>query len=341
MSTIHDVAHASGVSIQTVSNVLHGKDFVRPEIQARVREAVAQLHYLPNRAAQRMRGQKSHTLGFVLSDPNPRGLADPFYGEVLSGIAEVARARNHDVLIEWLPSDQPIQPAQLLAPFKAQRIDAAVIFLHGVNACNTALLNALAEAQLPIAILECDVMGDRAFSVLSANRDGAYAATEHVIKAGHKRVAFVHSTQRWPSVDERWCGYEAAMTAHGLDKHIASFISPDWTAEGGAAAVQPLLSMGVRKRPTALVAASDLLAVGALRAMKAAGLRVPDDIAITGFDDFDFAQYVEPALTTVRLPVHEMGQQAATVLLDCLQGKATSTSKRVVLPTQLIVRQSA
>ena len=341
MSTIHDVAHASGVSIQTVSNVMHGKDFVRPEIQARVREAMTQLHYQPNRAAQRMRGQKTHTLGFVLSDPNPRGLADPFYGEVLSGMAEVARARNHDVLIEWLPSDQPIQPDQVLAPFKAQRIDAAVIFLHGANAYNTHLLNALADANVPLVVLECDVMGDRAFSVLSANRDGAYAATEHVIKAGHKRIAFLHSAQRWPAVDERWRGYEAAMTAHGLDKNIAALISPDWTAVGGAAAVQPLLSLGVRRRPTALVAATDLLAVGALRTLKSAGLRVPEDIAITGFDDFDFAQYVEPALTTVRLPVHEMGQQAATVLLDCLQGKAQSTNRRVVLPTQLIVRQSA
>ncbi len=339
MATIRDVAETASVSIQTVSNVLHGKARVRPEVQARVMQAIAQHNYRPSRAAQNMRSGQAQALGFIVSDPNPRGLADPFYGEVLTGLAEVARDHNYDVLIEWLPSDTPVRAADILSPFQTRRIDGAVIFLQGEQACDAELLGELTAAQALFVLLECNALGDAGYSVTAANHDGAFAATQHLISRGHRHIAFLDSVQRWPAVDERRRGYEDAMHAVKFGAHICPISSSDWTREGGAAAMTAMLA-DETDRPTAIVAATDLLAVGAIAAIKSHGLRVPEDIAVTGFDDFDFASFVEPPLTTVRLPAHDMGRRAADVLLACLSGRDV-TRKQIVLPTELIVRKSA
>lgn len=339
MATIRDVAETAGVSIQTVSNVVHGKASVRPEVHERVMQAISLHHYQPSRAAQNMRRGQAQALGFIVSDSNPRGLADPFYGEVLTGLAEVAREHRYDVLIEWLPSNKPAQAADILSPFLSRRIDGAVIFLQGQQACSAELANELKAAQALFVMLECDVIGNAGNSVTAANRDGAFAATQYLLAHGHTRIAFLDSVQRWPAVDARRQGYEDAMHLAGCGACIQTVSSKDWTREGGAAAIATLLNSAA-DRPSAIVAATDLLAIGAIQVIKSRGLRVPNDIAVTGFDDFDFAGFVEPALTTVRLPAHDMGRRAAEVLLACLGG-GHSDQKHIVLPTELIVRQSA
>jgi DNA-binding LacI/PurR family transcriptional regulator len=339
VATIRDVAEEAGVSVQTVSNVLHGRSFVRPEIQARVRAAIERLDYQPNQAAQSMRRRSSQTLGLLVSDPNPRGLADPFYGEVLSGIAETARAHNFGLLIDLLPSDRPLQAADFLRPFQTRRVDAAIVFVHGGAADSASLLTDLARAQVLFAVLARHVPGDTVYSVLAADYDGAHSATRHLIDRGHRRIGFIDSAQRWPAVEDRLRGYRAAMQLAGFDASIAVFTSQDWTAEGGAEAVRRMLDQAPDARPTALVAGSDVLAVGAIQALRAHGLRVPGDVAVCGFDDFEFARYTDPPLTTVRLPAFEMGRSAAALLLDHLRGQPAH-EQRYVLPTELIVRQS-
>jgi DNA-binding LacI/PurR family transcriptional regulator len=339
VATIRDVAQEAGVSVQTVSNVLHGRSFVRPEIQARVRAAIDRLDYQPNQAAQSMRSRLSQTLGFLVSDPNPRGLADPFYGEVLSGIAETARAHSFGLLIDLLPSDRALQAADFLRPFQTRRVDAAIVFVHGGTADPAALLGDLARAQVLFAVLARHVPGDTVYNVLAADYDGAHAATQHLIAAGHRRIGFVDSMQRWPAVEDRLRGYRAAMQLAGLDASIGVFTSQDWTAEGGARAASRVFDLAPEARPTALVAGSDVLALGAIQALRARGLRVPSDMAVCGFDDFELARYADPPLTTVRLPAFEMGRTAATLLLDHLRGRPAQ-ERQHVLPTELIVRQS-
>jgi DNA-binding LacI/PurR family transcriptional regulator len=339
MATIRDVAEAAGVSMQTVSNVIHGKTFVRPEIQRRVHEEMARLNYQPSRVAQNMRRQTSQTLGLLLSDPNPRGLADPFYGEVLAGLVEAARGQDYGVRIEWLPSDQPLAAEQLSRPFLTRRIDAGLVFLHAAATATDDLLHGLCRARVPFAVLERELACDSAYSVQATNYDGAYAATERLLDAGHERLAFLDSTQRWPSIEQRRAGFLAAAEARGLRDEVQVISGPDWTAASGAVALATLLDTPAIARPTALLAATDVLAVGALEAAKARGLRMPGDLALIGFDDFEFARYVDPPLTTVRLPVFEMGRQAALLLLDHLQGRPAA-QRRLVLPTELVVRQS-
>lgn len=339
MANIRDVAEAAGVSVQTVSNVINGRHLMRPETLVRVQQVMRDLRYQPSRVAQGMRRQSSQALGLILSDPNPRGLADPFYGEVLAGLSSVTREHNYSLVIHYL-SAAP-QPKDFLVPFETRQIDAAVVFVSGVSESQSALLRGLARSEHVFAVLEREVKGANAYSVLAANFDGAQSATQALVASGHQRIAFLDSAQRWPAVDLRRKGYEAAMHAAGLEKHAAVISGLDWTAEGGTRAVEHTLrARGRRAGPTAIVAASDLLAVGALQAIKALKLRVPQDIALIGFDDFEFARYVEPALTTVRLPVMEMGIRAAELMLNHLRGKPAQ-QRSVVLPTQLIHRQSS
>jgi DNA-binding LacI/PurR family transcriptional regulator len=339
MATIRDVAAAAGVSVQTVSNVLHGRSFVRPETQERVRAAIAQLQYQPNQAAQSMRSRSSQTLGLLVSDPNPRGLADPFYGEVLSGITASTRAYGFGLLVEWLPTDRPLLLADFLRPFQTRRIDAAIVFMHGVASHQAHLLTELAEADVLVAVLARAVPGERVYSVLATDFEGTLAATQHLIDAGHREIAFVDSEQRWPAVEERLRGYQAAMHRNNLGEQVAVWSSPDWTAEGGAMTIARMLSAGHAALPTALVTASDVLAVGAMQALKAHGLRVPDDVAVVGFDDFEFARYTDPPLSTVRLPAFAMGKRAAELLLHDLHGRSSS-ERQHALPTELVLRQS-
>lgn len=339
MATIRDVAAAAGVSVQTVSNVLHEREFVRPEIQLRVREAIAQLNYHPNQAAQSMRSRLIQTLGFLVSDPNPRGLADPFYGEVLSGISEATRAQGFGLLMEWLPSDRPLQAADFLRPFQTRRIDAAIIFVHGVASDEAHLLAELVQTDMLFAVLARTIPGELVYSVLAADYEGTYAATQHLIDQGHWRIAFINSEQRWPAVEERLRGYQAAMQHNQLAQHCAVWASPDWTSEGGALAVSRMLAISPESRPTALVTGSDVLAVGAIQALKAHGLRVPTDVAVFGFDDFEFARYIDPPLSTVRMPAFEMGKHAAELLLKHLHRQPT-VERLHILPTELVIRQS-
>lgn len=339
MPTIRDVAKEAGVSVQTVSNVLHERSFVRADIQVRVRAAIARLNYQPNQAAQSMRRRQSQTLGFLLSDPNPRGLADPFYGEVLSGIADAARAQEFGLLIDLLPSGRSLHAPDVLRPFQTRRVDAAIVFVQGVAADQANLFDELVQAGVLFAVLARHIPGDSVYSVLASDYDGAFAATQHLLAKGHQRVGFVDSTQRWPAVEERWRGYRAALQLGGLDANIAAFTSPDWTAEGGAVATRQVLALAPPVRPTALLAGSDVLAIGVVQELRAHGLRVPEDIAICGFDDFEFTRYTEPPLTTVRLPAFAMGRRAAELLLGHLRGQP-SPERQHTLATELIVRQS-
>jgi len=338
MATIRDVAQRAGVSVQTVSNVLHEKAFVKPETQLRVRQVIEELNYHPSRVAQGMRRQSSQTIGFFVSDPSPRSLADPFHGEVMAGISDAARSYGYSLLIDRPEIDDELPAQNFLNPFLTRRVDAAVITLTGVTGRHAAIVDELVRAEVPFAILEQDAAGQNAYSVQGANYEGAHLATMTLLEQGHQRVAFLDSAQMWPAVDQRYRGYEAAMRERGFARQMQTLTSPNWTVEGGAVAMTRLLDSG-KPRPTAVLAGNDVLAIGAMHAIRAKGLRIPGDVAVIGFDDFEFAHYVDPPLSTVRLPAYDMGRRAAEVLIDHLQGKAAD-ERRIVLSTELILRQS-
>lgn len=338
MTTIRDVAREAGVSVQTVSNVIHNRPLVLPQTQQRVREAIKRLDFYPNHTAQGLRRRSSQALGFFVFDPNPRWPTDPLHAEVMAGLTNAARAADYGLLVYTpeIPADAPVR--DFLRPFQTRRIDAAVITLAGMVGSYTAVVDELVRANVPFAVLEQEVDGESAYCALGANQEGAYAATQLLIESGHKRVVFLESEQLWPAVELRLRGYRAAMKDYGLERFACTATSPDWSAKGGELAMQRLLAKK-STRPTAVLAGNDVLAVGAMAALRANGIRVPDDMAIIGFDDFEFARYINPSLTTVRLPAYEMGQGAAKLLVRHLQGDRPS-ERKLVFPTELVVRQS-
>ncbi len=337
--TIRDVAQAAGVSIQTVSNVMHGKPSVRADLQSRVLDVIEQLGYYPSQAAQGLRQRASHTLGFLVFDPSPRALADPVHGEVIAGMCDVARTLGYNLLVDT-PLIRPEAPAEhFLRLFRTRRVDAAVITLSGRVGGHEEVISELIAAEILFVLLEREIVGDHVYCLLGANYAGAYQATQAMLERGHTRIAFIDSLQMWPAVDQRLHGYIGAMEAHGLADAVRVVSSIDWSAEGGAAAMRLLLEDGALPPPTAVLAGNDLLAIGAMHTIRAAGLRIPEDLAIIGFDDFEFTRYVEPTLSTVRLPSYDMGRQAAQLLIQHLRGEP-ATERCFVLPTELMLRRS-
>jgi DNA-binding LacI/PurR family transcriptional regulator len=335
MTTLKDVAEKVGVSVQTVSNVVNGRDVVHPKTRARILEVLAELNYHPNPAARGLRRWQSQTIGFLVVDPSPRYLADPFHSEVVTGIADVAREHGYGLLIQGTLLDEADELHEFITPYQQNRIDGGVITLAGPPKLRRRYIEQITNTKHPSVLLEQKVSGPYTACISGENRSGAYEATEHLVEKGHRQISFLTGNVAWPAIEERIEGYQQALESNGYTDLITYC---DWTSQAAFEAAMKLL----RSHPevTAILCANDVLAVGVLQAIRGMGLDIPDDVAVIGFDDFDFAQYVRPQLTTVRVPGYDMGRRAAEMLLEFLQTKSFS-QREVQLPTELIVRDSS
>jgi DNA-binding LacI/PurR family transcriptional regulator len=338
MVTLKDVARLTRVSAQTVSNVVNERDVVHPETRRRVLAAVDRLGYRPNLAARGLRRRRTFALGFFVVDPSPRYLADPFHGAVLTGLADIARERGYGLVIQGSPPASP-DDGSLADPFRQAQVDGAVVTLGGTAAERRRHLAAVRRAGGPFVLLE-QAVGDRddAASVLGRNRSGAAAAVRHLLEAGHRHIGFVIPSLAWPAVEERIRGFRDALRPLGgrATGHVLS-CGPE-TKDAARTATERLLSE--RPEITALMAANDLLALGVLEGGRRAGRRCPADLAVVGFDDFDLAQWVDPPLTTVRLPGYDMGARACQLLITRLE-TGRFPERRVELATELVRRGSS
>jgi DNA-binding LacI/PurR family transcriptional regulator len=334
--TIREVAKRAGVSLQTVSNVLNGRTSqVGAETRERVLSAIDELGYQPNASARGLRSQRSYTVGYLTVDPADRFLADPFHTFLLSGMADALRNRDYCLLVQALNPRAPGESFGRL--FRQRRFDGAVVHLSGTEAERQRCIADLNASGCPFVLIEEHVQGPQAACVLADNRQGAERAVAYLRSKGHKRIAFLTPERPWPAVEERLAGYQAALKAHKLPGPREWRLASETTEEARA-----FVEAVLRKEPsvTAVIGSNDVLAVGALQAAKKLGRRVPQDLAIVGFDDFDFARLVDPPLTTVRLPGYDMGRRAAELLLDHLQRGAFPEST-VVFPTTLVERGTA
>ena len=331
---MRDVAELAGVSVQTVSNLLNQRyHLMTAETRGRVETAISALSYHPNIAARTLRSTRTETLCFMLLDQGNRFLADPMTDLVIAGIGDVARDRGYGLLIQAARPDG--QRPEFLRPLLERRTDGAFLFLSGEPALRRWYTNQLLQLGLPFVLLEHSDEPS-IVSVSPADREGARMLTEHLISRGHERIAFVASSEPWPMIEQRLLGYRDALILAGLEPY--ELFRGDWTAAAGAEHAQTVMS--VAKPPTAIMCSNDLLAIGAIRALHGRGLRIPEDIAVTGFDDFDFAELVVPALTTVRVPGYELGSTAAELLMTIIEG-SEPTERRVIVPVAIQVRESA
>lgn len=326
--TIEEVAAAAGVSRSTVSRVVNGSTAVSPEALESVKRAIADLNYVPNRAARSLASRQTHAIALIVPEDTTRFFGDPFFAAIVSGI-NARLSRSDYVLNLFIANDDPGD--KTTSYVRSGAVDGAIVVSHHTS---DLFIDRIANA-VPVVYGGRPVRSrERDYYVDVDNVRGGHDATTYLIERGHRRIATITGPLTMPAGVDRLQGYREALQAWGIEEGM--IVDGNFTAAGGADAMRQML--GSDERPDAVFVASDLMARGALSVIAAAGLRVPQDIAVMGFDDSPVAESVTPRLTTMRQPSFAQGERMATVLLDLLAGR--HPRHVTILETELVVRES-
>src|SRR4051794_20955664 len=336
MLNIHDLARMSGVSPATVSRVFNGYADVSAATRERVLEHARQIDYTPSAAARSLVRQRSQLIGVILNTgvAHP-DLQHPFFQDVLVTLKNTVGGAGYDLLL--LATEQPGADADQQSYVKRIRhrgVDGVV--LMGVDGRDPQVAK-IVGLGVPTVAIDMDVRGDRLGAVKSDNVLGARLAVRHLHGLGHTRIATIAGpTDTLPGAD-RLLGFRQELEELGLPSEAQYLLDGDFYAESGYAAMKVLLAL--TNPPTAVFAAADLMAVGAIRAIQEAGLRCPDDVAVVGFDDIQLASLLIPSLTTIRQDKSLIGATAAAALVAMID-EPTLPAPRTTLPVELVVRGS-
>lgn len=329
MTTIRDVARAAGVSIATVSRVYSGSQTVNEETSRRVLAAGSRLDYWPNAAARTLTTARTHTLGVLLPD-----LYGEFFSEVIRGIDQAARQERLQILVSGSHADA--ETIISVARSMRGRVDGLIVMAPDQTSASA--LEQLMRVY-PMVLLNGPAGFDGCDTISIANFQGAHALLRHLLSLGHRRIALLRGPAGNVDAEDRRQGYRAALREVGLEPDPALEIPGAFTEESGYAAADALLS--ISPAPSAVFAANDGMAIGLLSALLDRGRRVPQDIAVAGFDDIAAARYLNPPLTTVRVDAFELGRRAVALWSGNGNGKEKRAERlNEVLPVRLVVRGS-
>jgi LacI family transcriptional regulator len=326
--TIRDVAREAGVSVATVSRVLNGSGPVSDAARARILEITARLRYAPNEAARTLISSRTSTLGVILPD-----LHGEFFSEVIRGLDQAAKASGYHLLVSGSHNDCAETEAALRA--MRGRVDGLVVMAPDAN---TAGVAAGIPAGVPVVLLNCPTVDGRADSIEIDNYGGAYAMVRHLVGPTRRRVAVIVGTPNNRDATERLRGYRDAVRDLGIAQSTGWELCGNFTEATGYEAARRFLALS--PRPEALFASNDSMAIGALSALHEAGLRVPEDVAVGGFDDIPMARYTRPPLTSVHVRMGTLGAQAVDLLVLAVGTDGPHVARRETLPTTLVVRAS-
>jgi len=331
-ATLDAVARAAGVSRATVSRVVNGNPRVSPEARKAVERAVERLGYIPNPAARSLVTRRSDSVGLVIAEPAVRLFEDPFFPRLLRAIGTELADRELQLVLLMPQSTR--EESRIQRYLVSGHVDGALLVsLHG----DDPLPSQLATAGVPVVVGGRPPKNSRVSFVDVDNVQGGRSAAEHLIARGRRTIATISGPADMPAGIDRLAGYREALATAGLERHASLEAAADFTLEGGEAAMAGLLR--VRPDLDAVFVASDLMAVGALRTLRAVGRRVPEDVAVVGFDD-SVAPTLDPPLTSVRQPIEEMGREMVRLLLDRLSHPST-VPRRVILEPRLVARTSS
>lgn len=329
--TLRDVAHRAGYSVTTVSRALNGFDDVNIETRRHIEAVARELGYIPNLSARQLQTRRAHILGFVIPAA-PERLAEPFFSEFLTAVSVAAAQFGYDLLISaHAPDAHELDAYRRLV--QGGRVDGMILIRGRQDDPRVALLR---ELGIPFALFgRAGEANDFAWVDVDGET-GVRAATEHLLALGHRRIAHLSGPRHYSFVGRRRAGYEAAMHAAGLAPMVRAVES--LTEEAGLRAARALLA--APERPTAIIAQTDLVAFGVMRAAHEAGLRVGRELAVIGFDGLATSAYSTPPLTTIAQPITEIGGR----LVEMLVGQIitpTDPPPHLLLPATLIVRESS
>lgn len=326
-TTIKDVARAAGVSVATVSRALNGAENVTAETRQRVQSAAADLRFTPSSAARSLITRRTHTVGALLPD-----LYGEYFSELIRGVDLKARARGLHLLVSSSHGDAREAASALRAMHG--RVDGLLVMSPHID---TAALAANLPQGLPVVLINTRLPEEGMASFAVDNHGGAYAMTRHLISRGHRQVAFIAGPENNYEAQERLRGYRSALA--DLLPGAAELVLPgDFTEESGWRAGSEIATLA--QRPDAVFCGNDMMAIGCLAALAEAGVRVPHDIALAGFDDIPMARYASPPLTTVRVRIAELGSLALDRLASAIENPGRSAAQHQTLRAELVVRQS-
>jgi LacI family transcriptional regulator len=338
MTNIHEVAALSGVSVSTVSRVFNGYDDVSPTTRERVLASARQLDYAPSAAARTLVKQRSELIGVILfTGYEHPDIHHPFFQEVLVGLKHGIGGLGYDLLLfaTEQPGSSSGRPHSYHRRARHHRVDGIV--LMGVDKADSEV-ERLVQSSTPVMAVDIDVAGSRTSYVASDNLGGARLAVRHLHSLGHTRIATIGGLLQTKPGADRLLGYRAEMAALGLDVPAGYEAPGDFYAESGEVAMRTLLQLP--EPPTAVFAASDMMAVGAMNVARASGLRLPEDLAVVGFDDIPIAPLLQPALTTIRQDKIGLGLAAGRGLVEQIENPDV-TPPVLTLPVELVVRASS
>jgi DNA-binding LacI/PurR family transcriptional regulator len=320
-----DVARHASVSQATVSRVLNGDDSVGLVYRRRVIRSIEELGYRPNRLAQSLRRQRTAAIGVIVSD-----IENPHFSEMVRAVEDQAYRQGYRVLV-CNTDESPEKQRSYLEELMEERVVGVIISPSDPAGAE---IGQVLDADIPVVAFDRAVNDPRADTVIADNLAGARIAVELFADHGHERITFVSGLSRVESGAERLDGYELSMRARGFQPHIAQ---GDFRVDAAQEAVAAALVSP--ERPSALIVGNNLMTIGALRAIRDAGLRIPEDVAIVAFDDPLWAGFIDPPLTTLAQPVRRMAAEAMELLLERVGGSRTEP-RRTVHTFELRVRSS-
>jgi LacI family transcriptional regulator len=327
---LEEIARIAGVSRSTVSRVINDAPNVRSEVRQRVWRVVEEMDYHPNAVARSLVSRRNQTLGVFIPETVDIVFVDPFFPGVLRGIAEAANEHEYHLMFSMI--NHPLKESFYRRALRSQVLDGVVIVSASTD---DPLIPRLIRDRISFVSIgrhpcELDIN-----YVDADNVGGAQEATAHLLQCGRQRVATITGPLNMVAGVDRRAGYEMALREAGLGVNEALIVEGDFTQNSGAVAMERLLPL----EPDAVFVASDPMAIGALHVLHQAGRRVPEDVAVVGFDDAPMVTFTNPPLTTVRQPVYELGTSAVDLLLRLLEQEAQGPLHKV-LPTELVIRAS-
>lgn len=326
-ATIADVAHRSGVSTATVSRVLSGAVPTRAATRERVLAAAHELDYRPSGIARALKRSQTRTIGLLVTD-----IGNPFFPQVVRAIEDEAHRRGYGVLL-CNAADDPDRELAYLDLLLERRVDGLIVASARTTRRHAARLG---QQPMPVVLVNAETTAGSLPSVTVAHRLGARMAAAHLLELGHRRIAHLAGPMTQAAASRlRLAGVTDALRASGVDPSSLLVAEGNEHVDGGELATEQLLA--ATPSPTGIVAYNDLSAIGALRAIRSAGLGVPKDISVVGFDDIELASWTDPPLTTIRQPTETLGRRAVQRLID---GQPPGVPRAVVLDPTLVVRGS-
>lgn len=329
--TIEQISKLAGVSQATVSRVINDYPHIRPEVREKVQRIIDETGYRPSVVARSLASDRSNVIGVVIPSAVQELFTDPYFPRLMQGISQTATARDLTLTL-FIFHTREEEARTIRSVINTGLLDGLII---AANHKDLAFLPLLLDKKMPFVLIgRPHELEEQITFVNTDNIGGAYMATEHLINLGRARIGII-TVFRNTAGDDRYEGFRRAMTDHNIPIFEDLVATGSFTTDSGYQAMKEILP----GKPDAVFACSDAMALGAMRAIREAGLRIPQDIAVVGYDNLPFANQAEPPLTTIQQPIKETGATAVETLIDIL-GNGAPAQCRMVLPNQLMVRES-